>query len=198
MPEQPVVVLLGCGQEESDFLGNNNEFTEKIFGVEPRFISIDSSCTEAWWVGLPREAVVMIGNRRLIAQVQRDVSWSHVDPSAYEKTVRLVVCGGKYSENSEHVRHIVTQLFPYAAVHFRPSQFWDTEYESHMDISVLGLSKKASNALHRVGIRTLGDLVSMTRADLRKVNNVGAGTVNEIAENLIKRGLGLADTRREE
>lgn len=195
MPEQPVVILLGCREDEADFLGNNNEFTEKIFGVRPEFVIIDPDCTEAWWAGLPSDAVQMIGLERLADQVKKDDHWPQSEDHYFleEKSMNLVVCAGKYSENQEHVREVITRIFPYAAVHFKPSQFRGTEYNGETGINELGLSSRTRNVLGRNGIRTLGDLISLSPSRLRDVKNVGPQMLHEVIGNLARHGLSLVD-----
>jgi hypothetical protein len=58
-------------------------------------------------------------------------------------------------------------------------------------IEVLGLTVRAGNCLKVVDIFTLGDLVQRTEKDLYCIPNMGRKSVNEIKEELAKRGLSL-------
>lgn len=54
------------------------------------------------------------------------------------------------------------------------------------DLEALELSVRSINCLHRVGYRTIGDLVEAIESseDLKKIRNCGAKSIDEIMENL--------------
>lgn len=60
-------------------------------------------------------------------------------------------------------------------------------------VDVLKLSSRARNILRVAGIRTIGELVQKTSAEIWCIKNCGNKTVQEIKENLHKIGLRLAD-----
>jgi len=65
--------------------------------------------------------------------------------------------------------------------------------ESIMDtaIEVLGLSVRSLNCLKRAGVRTVGDLVNMSRGDVMKMKNFGQKSLDEVIERLQAYGLSL-------
>lgn len=60
-----------------------------------------------------------------------------------------------------------------------------------LEISSMDLSVRAYNCLHRADVKTLGEITRMTRLDLLRVRNLGAGTADEIEHKLAEYGLGL-------
>ncbi|MEN3045259.1 MAG: DNA-directed RNA polymerase subunit alpha [Candidatus Hydrothermales bacterium] len=54
------------------------------------------------------------------------------------------------------------------------------------NISFLDLSKRVTEALEEVGVKTLYDLVSLKREDLSKIKNLGKKSIEEIEEKLRK------------
>ena len=58
-------------------------------------------------------------------------------------------------------------------------------------VAVLGLGVRASNCLRLARISTIGDLVARGADDLRRIRNLGEGTLREIVEALAERGLRL-------
>lgn len=58
-----------------------------------------------------------------------------------------------------------------------------------------GLSTRSFNALRRLGLRSLGDVAALRRAELEAVATVGLGTLDDIEQSLARHGLALrADT----
>jgi hypothetical protein len=75
----------------------------------------------------------------------------------------------------------------------------DSQYQlmRHIGIEELELGVRSYNAMKRVGIETIGDLVDKTEADLREIPNfiygkAGDKYLEEIREQLAKHGLALA------
>lgn len=66
------------------------------------------------------------------------------------------------------------------------------------DISVLELSMRADNCLHRAGFRTVGEVVEAIEdsEDLRKIRNCGTKSINEIMEQLFCYQYGLIPAER--
>ena len=60
-------------------------------------------------------------------------------------------------------------------------------YDAQLPIENVGLSVRARNCLGRAHIRTLGELVAMSRADLLAIPNVGRTTLDEIARVISER-----------
>ena len=61
-------------------------------------------------------------------------------------------------------------------------------------VAVLRLGARASNCLRRARISTIGDLVARRADDLRRVRNLGEGTLGEIVDALTEKGLRLDST----
>jgi DNA-directed RNA polymerase subunit alpha len=70
--------------------------------------------------------------------------------------------------------------------------------EVNLDMSIddLGFPCRAWRAVNRRGIRTLGDLLTVTEADLRKEHGIGRGTIAAISSILERHGLRLAESRQ--
>lgn len=63
-----------------------------------------------------------------------------------------------------------------------------------MSIEELGLASRALNCLTREGIRTVGELVARSQADLLDIRNFGQKSIDEIKEKLAELGMGLKDS----
>lgn len=65
--------------------------------------------------------------------------------------------------------------------------------ESILDaqIDILSLSVRSLNCLKRAGVRSVGDMVSMTRSDVMKMKNFGQKSLDEVVERLAAYGLNL-------
>jgi DNA-directed RNA polymerase subunit alpha len=59
------------------------------------------------------------------------------------------------------------------------------------------LSVRARNALRKMNIRTLGDLLRVTEAELRSYKNFGEASLEEIKTMLAQRGLRLGESREQ-
>ena len=53
-------------------------------------------------------------------------------------------------------------------------------------IDAIGLSVRSSNALHRAGVHTVGDMLERTEEDLSQVRNLGKKSLEEILEKIEK------------
>jgi DNA-directed RNA polymerase subunit alpha len=60
-------------------------------------------------------------------------------------------------------------------------------------IEELELGVRSYNCLKRVGVETIGDLVSKTEAELSAIPNFGKKSIEEVKENLAAHGLSLRD-----
>jgi DNA-directed RNA polymerase subunit alpha len=58
-------------------------------------------------------------------------------------------------------------------------------------IEELELGVRSYNCLKRVGVETIGDLISKTEAELSAIPNFGKKSIEEVKENLAAHGLGL-------
>ena len=71
----------------------------------------------------------------------------------------------------------------------------DTEEEPDpklaMSIEELDLSVRSNNCLRRAGINTVGDLITRSEEDLKKVRNLGIKSLEEIIKKLIDLQLSL-------
>ena len=72
-----------------------------------------------------------------------------------------------------------------------PEQHAATEEERELPIEAIGLSASTISAIRAGGVATVGDLVDMTRADLRRIPGVGKVMVREIVAVLKEQGLAL-------
>lgn len=64
---------------------------------------------------------------------------------------------------------------------------------SCIHITDLNLSVRARKAMNRMGIQTVGDIVSYTKRDFLNCKNFGITTLNEIVEKLSQVGVELRD-----
>ena len=60
-------------------------------------------------------------------------------------------------------------------------------------IEELELGVRSYNCLKRVGVETIGDLISKSEDDLAAIPNFGKKSVEEVKENLARHGLALRD-----
>jgi DNA-directed RNA polymerase subunit alpha len=58
-------------------------------------------------------------------------------------------------------------------------------------IEELELGVRSYNCLKRVGIDTIGDLISKTEAELSAIPNFGRKSIEEVKETLLAHGLNL-------
>lgn len=63
-----------------------------------------------------------------------------------------------------------------------------------MPIEDLGLASRAMNCLTREGIRTVGELVARSQADLLDIRNFGQKSIDEIKDKLAELGMSLKDS----
>ena len=49
-----------------------------------------------------------------------------------------------------------------------------------IDIDNIGLSRRSSNALHRVGVKTVGDMLAFTEETLSEIRNMGRKSIDEV------------------
>lgn len=60
-----------------------------------------------------------------------------------------------------------------------------------LPIEELGLGNRAYNRISRQGIKTVGELIGKTYADIRKIPGMGSVSTDEVVETLAARGLSL-------
>ncbi len=70
----------------------------------------------------------------------------------------------------------------------------DVAADYSMSIDDLGLQSRSYNALNREGIRSVGELVARSEADLLDIRNFGAKSIEEIKHKLAEMGMTLKDT----
>lgn len=70
----------------------------------------------------------------------------------------------------------------------------DLQAGMDMEIEKLGLQSRSYNALTREGIRTVGELVARSEADLLDIRNFGAKSIEEIKVKLAELGMALKDS----
>src|SRR5262249_61309219 len=63
-------------------------------------------------------------------------------------------------------------------------------------IEELELGVRSYNCLKRVGVETIGDLISKTEAELSAIPNFGKKSIEEVKENLAAHGPGLREDER--
>jgi DNA-directed RNA polymerase alpha subunit len=59
-------------------------------------------------------------------------------------------------------------------------------------IEKIPMANRAITALHRIGVSTVGELIAMKEADLRKVRSIGEGSVTQLVRILALYGRRLA------
>lgn len=71
----------------------------------------------------------------------------------------------------------------------------DEEQENNLELSIeeLGLTQRAYNCLDRAEIKTIAELVDLTRIELSKIRNLGEKSLYEILSKLEERGLSLRE-----
>ena len=62
-----------------------------------------------------------------------------------------------------------------------PKEYFDVSYKP---ISELGLSCRSFNCLWRAGVRTIGDCLARSEAELKKIRNLGAKSYDEIRRKI--------------
>ncbi len=67
-----------------------------------------------------------------------------------------------------------------------------------MPVTDFDMSVRARNALRKMNIRTLGDLLQVTEAELRSYANFGEASLEEIKTMLAQRGLQLGQARQQQ
>ena len=73
----------------------------------------------------------------------------------------------------------------------------ETDPKLIMSIEELDLSVRSNNCLRRAGINTVGDLISKSEDDLKKVRNLGTKSLEEIIKKLIDLQLSLRKDEEE-
>ena len=86
----------------------------------------------------------------------------------------------KYREDEEEIVDV--------EVEDSPTVLEDTRIEE------LGLTVRSYNCLKKVDINTIGDLVALTKEDLKKVKNLGNKSVKEIIEKMKEYGYDMTSS----
>lgn len=63
-----------------------------------------------------------------------------------------------------------------------------SQNHSNIPVELLNLSVRTTNTLKNANIRTVGDLLNLTKNDIKKIRNIGTEAVKEIEERLLQKG----------
>lgn len=215
--DNPVVVLVNCpGKEKS--VGNNNEYTEQLFGVRPVFINIDfpkwlcdPSDTDFWEI-IKQNPQLSLSEAEKWVKADEFTAFVHdylsdqfthsAESDVNRESVRLVKVGSYFSdtdfghvedeiedEQKPQLFETLRSLFPNAVAY----DDYDTPVNdyTHTDVAELVISLRPYNCLRRGGITTIGQLVDKNEAYLKSIPNLGAKALREIKEALSDIGLQL-------
>ena len=72
----------------------------------------------------------------------------------------------------------------------------EVEKQKNVGIEELDLSVRAYNCLYRAGIKTLGDLMSISKEEFKEIRNLGQKSHDEVLEKLKMHGIGLGDDKQ--
>lgn len=200
---RPVIFLMGCKRNVvARVIGNSNEYTLKLFGVEPLFV-----CRESYrWLlspkdddferlerlkpafhNLPAEEWVHLNSfNDFVRQYLRDEVTDEFGCPVDPRHVRMVVCSGLHStEEAFKVERLLAEVFPDAILRENPNSASILQpLVRDVKVEDLGLSTLASSGLVRHGIYTLGMLRQKSKAELSAIPGIGRKSINKIQELL--------------
>jgi Bacterial RNA polymerase, alpha chain C terminal domain len=203
-PVRPVLVFLECNRRAVDKIGNDNDFSELIFGVAP--VTIELEIGEIGW-----EARNLLGTEnyadflRKILDAAIGVEGIDVaEEPDWNKNVRFLMLGAPFAADGDSMRHVFEQLFPEASC-YRADQHgvieyaWGTMPSLHVPsnamysipIEELEFGVRAYNCLKLAGIEIVGDLVAKKASELRQLPNFGEGSLDEVVDTLALHNLHL-------
>ena len=207
-----VLVFFDCSNKAIEKIGNNNEYSMVIFGVQP--VAIRRTAEEIGWAvrgALDDEHYANFLQMILDGVVAKQGIDVAAEPP-WNKDVRLVAFNSaKFDESDEQVKKLFKKLFPKASF-FKADPYGNAiervwgpgrprsekakedqngDQRLQLFIEELELGVRPYNQLKRVGIETIGDLVSKSRNQLLAIPNMGLRSVEEIEEALTTWGLQL-------
>ena len=129
-------------------------------------------------------------------QITADATFRHRP----ERHVMWYELKEKYLPEREHRNHSLnTEKTAGALPEKIPER--ETQQEdllSQVCIEELGLSLRAENCLHRVGIETVGQLTAKTAGELSRIRNFGQKCLAEVREKLAEKNLTLREEENKE
>lgn len=215
--QQPVILAIDCSSEDvEEHIGNNNRFTELLFGVKPKIIFVSSDTwpfskgdEKSFWPILREKANMCLDEVREWAETDDFVRFAskylddlyrdsgderYNDILQNRLAVRIVLLGGASDiTDSSCSLPLLPGFFPNACLNGIVSQQRPSQILSSLDISigVLELGVRQHNALRRFGIETVGDLVNMSAPEVEEIPVIGRKSFAEIDDALKARGLGF-------
>jgi hypothetical protein len=207
---RPVMIFFGCAKKAIEEVGNNNDYSEIITGVKP--VVVNLTLDEIGW-----QARNALGDERyaeflrmivdgVVAKQGVDIA---TDPG-WNKSVRLLMLGGQFDTDDRVAKDMLKKMFPKAR-YFKANQYGQVEKlwarpgrkakvngEMQRDnpllnfrIEELEFGVRTHNCLKRVGIETIGDLVTKSEEELKEIPNFGKKCVEEVLETLDNHHLSL-------
>ncbi len=205
---RPVLVFFDCPAKVIGKVGNNNDFTFVIHGRQP--IVIRLSLWELGWaardsLGDERYADFL----RMIADSAAAKQGIDISEPDWHKGVCLLMLGGSFDPTDDPTKKLMVKLFP-EAHRFKADQYGNIERiwaprsrraksaepapgVLNFPIEELDLGVRTYNCLKRVGIETIGDLVTKPEDKLGMIPHFGKQCIVEVKEQLAVHGLKLAD-----
>lgn len=213
----PVVVLVGSTPSSlvSVEIGNNNRFTEQIFGVAPSFCYvdlpnwiIDPTDSEYRWELIQEkdlrpsevDAWMEVNLAGFVTELILDkLAADKLSPAA----VKLFgVDDGNIPENIlELIGTTLEELFPSAMEFEYDDDLQDNPPKAHspnpdvlkMFMGELSIGTRAYRMLRRAGISTVGDLVAKSEWDIEGIPGIGKLSMQEITHALTELNLSLRE-----
>lgn len=205
---RPVMIFFGCAKKAVETIGNDNDYSEIIYGVRPAVVNL--TLDEIGW-----QARNALGDERyadfLRMIVDGAVAKQGVDIAAspsWNKNVRLLMLGGQLDTSDTAAKNMLKKMFPNARYYKTDSygkveKLWsrpgrqpkpksrsgDANPVLNFSIEELEFGVRTYNCLKRVGVETIGDLVAKSEEDLKEIPNFGKSSIEEVREILAMRGL---------
>lgn len=211
IPNRPVIVLVGDTPRSlmSEEIGNNNQYTEKIFGVKPQFIYV---ALPNWFMSPEDDTYFLELLKAIDIRPSEIQAWLQAD--SFSKFIRTSVLDElrKYGLEAEAVRlfgvneldlydktvdvikQALRNLFPNAGTYnpdLADQPHADNSQYEEMLIEELELGVRPYNCLKRDRVHTVGDLLKKSEKDIRAIPNLGTKGRREIKEALAERQLSL-------
>lgn len=216
--ERPIILFLGStAASAEEKIGNNNEFTEQIFGITPLVLQVPLP----GWVLRPEGndllELIKLQPDRSLNQLKEWVKTNDFnefvrqylgeklkDAGKYEtefettevrfEAVRVIVFDKlPYPGGEGAAKALVSSVFPNAVcVVYDAGLMVDLALPTNDPIEELKLEARTVNGLTRAGIHTVSDLCKKTERELEAIPNFGEKCRRDVINALARRGLGLA------
>jgi hypothetical protein len=88
------------------------------------------------------------------------------------------------AKNADLKKGIIRGIIREANFKTRETDLKTADFSSEDSISILGLSVRTHNSLYRHGAKTLGDVLNIEPAELKRVRNLGTKSQNEVIDKM--------------